>query len=47
MQISEKSLMGISHVFLSVLSDDGLIGLLKLPWAEILPLISLSGQLTN
>ena len=39
--------MSVSHMLLSVLSDAGLIALLKPPWAEILPLIGLIGQLTN
>ena len=34
-------------MLLSVLSDAGLITLLKHPWAEILPLIVLIGQFTN
>ena len=39
--------MSVSQMFLSVLSYAGLIVLLMPPWAEILSLIGLIGQLTN
>ena len=39
--------MNVSHMLLSILSDTGLIVLLKPPWAEILSLIGLIGQLTD
>ena len=39
--------MSVSHMLLSILSDTGLFVLLKPPWAEILSLIGLIGQLTN
>ena len=39
--------MSVSHMLLIILSDTGLIVLLKPPWAEILSLIGLICQLTN
>ena len=39
--------MNISHMHFIALSDVGLIALLKAPWAEILPLIGLIGQLNK
>ena len=39
--------MSVSHMNLILLSDAGLIALLKPPWAEMLLLIGLIGQLTN
>ena len=43
----KKGLMSVSHMLLSILSDTGLFVLLKPPWAEILSLIGLIGQLNN